>query len=269
MAKFKKVIPALCMLVVSAIMAVSTTYAWFSMNTTVNATGMQVTAKSNATYLLIGAADNKTDKAASDIEKAAAFVSGGTNAAGTTGTPAANSDKKVYPAFYSDTATTLPGTAATTGGSLTIGADKWYTAQNANSDKAADKITSVKEISSADMVKHVCTYKVWLTLSSDSENLSKKVKITSVVKSVDQGTSAVVKIGDETLKLSSVVADTGTVTQTAKTTAAAIDFSATTSVEVTVLVYIDGTATNVTSNYINDPTHTIAGELELTFELVD
>ena len=53
MKKFKKLIPALCMLLVSAVMLGSTTFAWFSMNNTVTATGMEVAAKSDELFLAI------------------------------------------------------------------------------------------------------------------------------------------------------------------------------------------------------------------------
>ena len=42
--KFAKLIPALCMLLISAVLVGTSTYAWFSMNTEVTATGMQVKA---------------------------------------------------------------------------------------------------------------------------------------------------------------------------------------------------------------------------------
>lgn len=64
MTKFKKIIPALCMLLISAVLMGTSTYAWFSMNTTVSATGMQVQAKSDAKFLQIktsGAEWNDTD----------------------------------------------------------------------------------------------------------------------------------------------------------------------------------------------------------------
>ena len=61
MKAMRKILPALCMLLVSAVLLGSTTYAWFSANTTVEATGMQLTAES-ATSLFIsntaGYADN-------------------------------------------------------------------------------------------------------------------------------------------------------------------------------------------------------------------
>ena len=86
MKKFRKLIPALCMLLVSALFVGTSTYAWFSMNTQVTATNMQVTAKSNATYLLIDTADNGTNKDTSATTKE-------TNAAAAT----------VYPCAYTAT----------------------------------------------------------------------------------------------------------------------------------------------------------------------
>lgn len=53
MTKFKKIIPALCMLLISAVLMGTSTYAWFSMNTTVKATGMEVKAKSQSEFLQI------------------------------------------------------------------------------------------------------------------------------------------------------------------------------------------------------------------------
>lgn len=64
MKKFKKLIPALCMLLVSAVMLGSTTFAWFSMNTTVTASGMKVEATADQVYLQIqnkGTAFSETD----------------------------------------------------------------------------------------------------------------------------------------------------------------------------------------------------------------
>lgn len=49
----KKLFPAICMTLVAAAMFATSTFAWFSMNTTVTATGMQVTAKSDTKFLQI------------------------------------------------------------------------------------------------------------------------------------------------------------------------------------------------------------------------
>lgn len=53
MKKFKKLIPALCMLLVSAVLMGTSTFAWFSMNKTATVSGMKVSAKSESIYLLI------------------------------------------------------------------------------------------------------------------------------------------------------------------------------------------------------------------------
>lgn len=66
MKKFRKLIPAFCMLLVSAMLVGTSTFAWFSMNNKVAATGMQISAKSDSAYLVIntGASFNSagTDK---------------------------------------------------------------------------------------------------------------------------------------------------------------------------------------------------------------
>ena len=53
MKKFRKLVPALCMLLVSAVLMGTSTYAWFSMNTNVSAKGMEISAKSDSTFLVI------------------------------------------------------------------------------------------------------------------------------------------------------------------------------------------------------------------------
>ena len=64
----KKIIPALVMLLVSAVLLSTASYAWFSMNTTVTATGMSVTATVSSNLLIAGDELNSTTiKAESDF----------------------------------------------------------------------------------------------------------------------------------------------------------------------------------------------------------
>lgn len=65
MTKFKKIIPALCMLLISAVLMGTSTYAWFSMNTQVSASGMKVTANSTNLFLQISGSTTFTDPATS------------------------------------------------------------------------------------------------------------------------------------------------------------------------------------------------------------
>ena len=57
----KKLIPALCMLLVAAALLGTSTYAWFSMNDTVTATGMQVKATTAASLTISDASDGTYD----------------------------------------------------------------------------------------------------------------------------------------------------------------------------------------------------------------
>ena len=57
----KKLIPAIGMLLLSACMLVTSTFAWFSMNENVTATGMNVVAKGDQVYLQIINPNNTKD----------------------------------------------------------------------------------------------------------------------------------------------------------------------------------------------------------------
>lgn len=57
MKKTRKLVPAIALLMVSVLMLSTASYAWFSMNTKVTATGMQITAKSDNTWLVIQEGD--------------------------------------------------------------------------------------------------------------------------------------------------------------------------------------------------------------------
>lgn len=52
MKAMKKLIPAICLLLISAVLLGTSTYAWFSMNTKVEATGMQVSAKAGPSLVI-------------------------------------------------------------------------------------------------------------------------------------------------------------------------------------------------------------------------
>lgn len=57
MKKFSKLIPAFCMLLISAMLMGTSTFAWFSMNTQVTATGMQVKAQAEGGIVISNAKD--------------------------------------------------------------------------------------------------------------------------------------------------------------------------------------------------------------------
>lgn len=70
MKKFRKLIPALCMLLVSALFVGTSTYAWFSMNKTVTAANMQIKAQVNTQLMIKGSAAGAEYKSAIDFVNA-------------------------------------------------------------------------------------------------------------------------------------------------------------------------------------------------------
>lgn len=239
MKKFKKLIPALCMLLVSAVMLGSTTYAWFSMNTIATASGMQIEAKSNATYLLISNdATVATDKTKADPDDNLAFTD-------TTVT-------KLYPAKYSATQQELSDT-------VTVLANGWYTANNRNSNNATNAVKNYKLVDVTN-TNYVKTYTMYLTLSEDSENWDKYLKVTTKAGADNKAAAIVIKVTNGTSE-SYFEGGNGTVdcTTTNLTNSSAIKVEA--------YVYIDGTNENVYSDF--ETLADLKGSFSIDFELVE
>lgn len=72
MKTMKKLIPALAMLLVSAVLLGTSTFAWFSMNTSVKATGMQVQAKAEAGLVISNDAGGTYDATAASAKSTVA-----------------------------------------------------------------------------------------------------------------------------------------------------------------------------------------------------
>ena len=238
MKKFKKLIPALCMLLISAVLMGTSTYAWFSMNESVKAEGMQVTAKSNSTYLLITDTKDATGKTPGDATL------------GLTKDFSGVTDSKVYPVAKAD---------ATVAGKVdSLSEGDWYTCNNGDQNTATGKETNYKKTTLADG-DYFKLFTVYLTLSKDSEAWDGVYKVTVKKTSGDDSVSCVVKIGAEELNF------TGDALTTAQTTKTKSNLSNTTQVPVEIYVYINGTSTNVNSNYFN--ANGLNGTLEVQIEL--
>ena len=234
--KFKKLIPALCMLLVAAVLMGTSTFAWFSMNTQVTASDITITAKSNARYLLI----NNTGTAATGSDSLTLTT-----------------DATVYPAKFLASATTL----GTSPNQVSVPANGWYTANNRNSNNATNSVYNYKAVTEGD-ADYMATDTMYLTLSSDSENWDKYVKVTVTKDSGDAAGSMVLKITNGSTT-SYVDIGAGGVTY--------IDCSSTNltnaaCITVVAYTYIDGTSTNVYSDYTGAP-DSLTGTFSLTFDL--
>lgn len=133
MKKFKKLIPAFCAMLVSAAMLGTSTYAWFSVNKKVEASGMSVTALAETQYFVIS------------------------NTAGTFVTNDANKGQKLTltenPTKVNPISFTAPGITTTTSGLTNVPANNWYTAQvdtyDGLTESGSVKYTSLETVGAA------------------------------------------------------------------------------------------------------------------------
>ncbi len=135
----------------------TSTYAWFSMNTEVTVTGMQVVAKSDNTYLLIGDGENNTAAKIQGLETAV-----------TVDLAISDDDSKVYPSApktaddIGEGKKFADGTAVTDATSAAAFAN-WYTANAEKSSEATMKAGTAKSLTKFD--GYVLVKTVYLTVA--------------------------------------------------------------------------------------------------------
>lgn len=223
MKKFRKLVPALCMLLISAVLLGTSTFAWFSMNTTVTATGMQVTAKTDHTYLLIS---DTNDKDALQTDPTA-------------------DDRKVD--FAMGTASSLAPSAHETFGATGASTDaatvgKWYSAQGKTPDKTDMKDDTKTALTGFD--GYVLTKSVYITVTKDSKiatNLKVSATITNNTTATDIAPLKVLVVcGDKYVELAPDALTSATVL--------ADQIKSDTLTKVDIYIYYDGAHANVTTN---------------------
>lgn len=229
MKKFKKIIPALCLLLISAALLGGSTFAWFSMNDKVTANGMNVNVKSNTQFLVISV--DTTLGTTTDLDSLTK-TSGGIKE-GETFT------NNVYPcAKAPEGGLTLNG--------VSIGANKWYTANSNKIDNAAsvngankDNVVNAKEISDSELSNYQLTYTFYIGLAAGSTEYTGKVTVAPTKKDgFANGVTAIVKIG--------------TTEKTINNSTTSIEFESVTlkdsvATTVTVILYVDGNNESVKS----------------------
>ncbi len=245
----RKILPAIAMLVISAVMLSTASYAWFAMNSTATAEGMQVKVQSNSVFLYIGNATQNI----SDIQSGKQVK---VTAAATTST-----DFMVFPSAYKKTETPVKNASETDLGLGTdsikgtaIGtASNWYTAEATAVDSSGAKENSGKALT--DFEDYVVKYSFNLTLAVGSNpvaaeqltvNYNPTIKTDTTATGSD--TAAAVRVivvcGDKFEEFSGVTSKTGTV----KLNANQITSDAATQVDV--YVYYDGNDSSVYTNNI-------------------
>ena len=223
MKKTKIIIPALGVLLLSTAASVSGTVAWFSMNKTVTAKGMSVTAKSDSSFLLIGtgAQDLATIQGANTIEINATTASA-----------------ELYPAAHETIANTAAAELNT----------NWYY-RYSNDPRYADGstagMTDKTQIASADMGKYVLVNTFNVCVAAGGRSVADlKVGQCTIAQS-DSGAQAV-----NVLVTSATASDefSGTGAAGANVLASTVTASAVTPINV--YIYWDGNNAAVTTNNV-------------------
>lgn len=253
----------MCMLLVSAVLLGTSTFAWFSMNNKVTASGMKVEAKANTQYFVVSA--SSTDLGNSDntaLDSHEGGITGETD--------------KVYPVSYvKDTAalTALTGKLAegkySNGDTPAVG--EWYTANSTVYDTAvSDKLANVKKVSLG-ASDYFLKYTFYVGLAENSDDFTGRLIITAAADtSVNAAVNAVIVINGKATK-DGTAADTTVSngvfgeTDNKVTTTGNYYLSAAAAtksyVTVTVYVFVDGANANV-----KDSATDLTGTFKLTVE---
>lgn len=238
MKKMRKLIPAFCMLLLSATMLTTSTFAWFSMNKSVTVTGMQITAKSDSVYLLISG----TKSTASEIQ----------GEKGTSATLTIDSEaSRVYPSAHksfsdiSDAAT----------------ASNWYY-QIADAPEASASTKPQVTLSDSNVGQYVLHKTVYMTVAEGS-NPATNIKVSAAITSNNTATGGtktitpvkvVVGVGANIVELDS------TTTTSATVLVASLDDASVATVEI--YIYYNGADAAV---YTNNVANLDGANINLTF----
>lgn len=258
-----KILVAALALFMAIGIATGSTFAWFALNTEVSATGMQVVAKSDNTFLLIGTGDNDT---ADEIQAA--------NPNTTVALTVAAADADLYPATpATDTTAALLTTSGKKvgGDAITVaGAEvnsaataaavtNWYTATAATVDDEAMLTGSARQLTS--FTDYVIVKTLYLTVADGSNNANNL----SVTASITAATSKNI----DATRVMVVTSDGGFAILTPTSLTADIKGSNTaltdsTVITVTVYIYVDGEDASI---YTNNKANLDTANISLTFNV--
>jgi len=176
MKKFRKLIPAFCMLLISAVLLGTSTYAWFSMNTSVTASGLSVTAKADYIYLLVG-------------ESSTTLTS--TNAKATMQGSPANYGQDITLSSVDNTtlAPSTPDTAKVTNATTAAVPGNWYTASSTAPDASQPNSTKDKtDLTAGNFAEYVIKKTLFVTLANGSKATENTLKVTVTLTATDTAT---------------------------------------------------------------------------------
>ena len=158
----RKILPAIAMLVVSAVMLTTASFAWLAINDTVDATGMTANVRSDSIYLLIGAVTEEDQTlSAQQIQTGKLTTVDGTPLdVDDNGTPETSDDTHPTTVLPVD----VDLTKATTGAAMKTAAN-WYYGSGASASDGT--LTGGKQYLGS-FLEYVVRYKYYVTLEAGS-----------------------------------------------------------------------------------------------------
>ena len=231
MRKFKqshKILFAALALFLAICLASGSTFAWFSMNTGVTETGMNIEVKSDSIYLLI----SQTNTTASAIQTEHVIT---VNLATIDNTP-------LYPTAHGTVgaAPTYTVTPITAGTGVTN--FSWYTMNGTDAATATGLEKSARQISNEDVNQYVLKYTLYFTLAVGSNEAS-DLHVSSCTITGDTSARCLVVGASNSVEFAATDAD-------GDATVLAAALTDDTVVSVDVYVFYDGNASNINTNNI-------------------
>lgn len=220
----------------------TSTYAWLSMNTQVTATGMQVTAKTDSKYLLIGTGEAQdTYQEIQAINPAPSTVALTVDAA----------DSQVFPCAHRATGDdiTLAGSAVVSDTTTASAVANWYY-RTADLPTASTSTTAAVALTT--FTNYVIHKTVYITVSQGSTPVTNlKVSGTFAVNNSKTGQSETFEPVRCLVTTSTATAELSQAAPSSDTVLAA-EITDTTCIQVDIFIYYDGNSTNVyTTNVAN------------------
>ena len=227
----KKLIPALALLLVSAVMLATSSFAWFSMNTTVTVTGMEVKTRVSDNLFVAKTTIAATDPVAEG--NFGSFINDMTPAE-TTLEPVSTIDGKAF--FYTDSSTNVDGTGAPKANAFIAYAEGdafdgnyGLNAENSSADAKGyvDYVMELKAVNGSDSTKDLKLTKLNLTYKGADDSAQKAFRVAVFMEKYDG--SDYTMVDEATLTTADIFAYSGS-------------------------AYFDGKAVNSTSTTATAPT---------------
>jgi hypothetical protein len=236
----------------------TSTYAWFSMNTQVQVTGMQVTAKTDNTYLLIGDGENDTYQEIQAINPVDSIIEW----------VVSDDDSELYPvapvttdgelAYFTGSATAA---AKVTNAATAAAVANWYTAKAEKPSEATIDAETAEQLTTFN--KYVLVKSVWLTVAEGAQpahNLTVSATFTAKTTGKDiTGAKLLIVTSDGGFAILKNGASTNVDIKGANT-----NITDQTVVKVDMYIYYDG---NETAVYTNNAAELSGAQIALSFDV--